>query len=53
MHSQAPGEERAIVLPAGDLEQKLLELWAEHLSVEKDQIGVEDNFLNWEGIPCC
>ncbi len=42
-------EERVIVPPADEVERKLLEIWAELLSVEKDQIGVEDNFFDLGG----
>jgi hypothetical protein len=38
------------VAAASETEVKLAEIWKEVLEV--DQVGIHDDFLNWEGIPC-
>jgi tyrocidine synthetase-3 len=47
----APGVQRAdaITAPGNDLEEKVIEIWAEILGIEKGAIGMTDNFFELGG----
>ncbi|MCP5053882.1 MAG: non-ribosomal peptide synthetase, partial [bacterium] len=45
----SPGDTEAYVAPRYDVEEKLVELWSDVLTMEQQRIGIDDNFFQLGG----